>query len=283
VQLPPVITNSIGMELVLVPAGKFRMGSGETEPAHQGHEGPVREVEITRPFYMGIHEVTVGQFKQFVKDAGYKTQAETEGGALRYFPDGKWENDPKASWRNPGFVQTDEHPVVCVSWNDAQAFCKWLGQVESKKYRLPTEAEWEHACRAGTKTRWYSGDDEASLKDVANIADAALKKALPVGDAHPWNDGYAFTAPVGRFMPNAFGLYDMHGNAWEWCQDWYDPDYYKKGPREDPEGPVAGGTRVLRGGSWGDGAPNARSAYRSGHYVPSHRHCRLGFRAVRVR
>ena len=128
----------------------------------------------------------------------------------------------KYSWRNAGFEQTDEHPVVCMSWNDAVEFCKWLSRKEGKTYRLPTEAEWEYACRAGTTTRYYSGDDPETLAKVGNVADAAAKAKFP---EWTWtikaSDGYVFTAPVGRFKPNAFGLYDMHGNAGQWCADWY--------------------------------------------------------------
>ena len=141
--------------------------------------------------------------------------------------------------------------MVNVSWNDAVAFCKWLSRKEGKTYRLPTEAEWEYACRAGTTTRYYSGDDPETLAKVGNVADAALKAKFP-----DWkytikaNDGYVFTAPVGKFKPNAFGLYDMHGNAWQWCTDWYGAEYYARSPIDDPTGPDSGAVRVLRGGSW---------------------------------
>ena len=141
--------------------------------------------------------------------------------------------------------------MVNVSWNDAVAFCKWLSRKEGKTYRLPTEAEWEYACRAGTTTRYYSGDDPETLAKVGNVADAAVKAKFP-----DWkftikaNDGYVFTAPVGKFKPNAFGLYDMHGNAWQWCADWYGPEYYAKSLADDPTGPASGNGRVLRGGSW---------------------------------
>ena len=153
--------------------------------------------------------------------------------------------------------------MVNVSWNDAVAFCKWLSKKEGKTYRLPTEAEWEYACRAGTTTRYYSGDDPETLAKVGNVADAAAKAKFP-----DWrwtikaNDGYVFTAPVGKFKPNAFGLYDMHGNAWQWCADWYGEEYYAKSPVDDPTGPDTGDFRVLRGGFWG-GWPNyTRSATR---------------------
>ena len=126
--------------------------------------------------------------------------------------------------------------MVNVTWNDAVAFCDWLSKKEGKKYRLPTEAEWEYSCRAGTKTRFYSGDDIETLKGVANILDASFKKKYPQASwAAAWDDGYPFTAPVGKFKPNAFGLYDMHGNVWQWCADWYGE--YPQGKVVDPQGP----------------------------------------------
>ena len=152
----------------------------------------------------------------------------------------------KYSWRNVGFEQTDDHPVVCVSWNDAVTFCKWLSKKESKSYRLPTEAEWEYSCRAGTTTRYYSGDDPETLAKVGNVRDAAFEAK------YPWykgttkaSDGYVFTAPVGRFKPNAFGLYDLHGNAWQWCSDWYGEEYYAKSAVDDPTGPDSGEVRCF--------------------------------------
>ena len=160
-------------------------------------------MRITKPFYLGTYHVTRGQFRQFVKDTGYKTDAEKGRQA-----GGLWAGtltrrsigfNEKYSWRNAGFEQTDEHPVVNVSWNDAVAFCKWLSRKEGKTYRLPTEAEWEYACRAGTTTRYYSGDDPETLAKVGNVADATVKAKFP-----DWkctikaSDGYVFTAPVGQ-------------------------------------------------------------------------------------
>ena len=172
--------------------------------------------------------------------------------------------------------------MVNVSWNDAVAFCKWLGKKEGKTYRLPTEAEWEYACRAGTTTRYYSGDDPETLVKVGNVADAAFKNKFPdwIGTLKA-SDGYVFTAPVGQFKPNAFGLYDMHGNASQWCADWYGADYYGKSPVDDPKGPDAGRCRVLRGGTWNNGACFVRSAARY-WLSPDDRHFITGFRVART-
>jgi formylglycine-generating enzyme required for sulfatase activity len=295
------IINSIGMKLTLVPSGEFMMGSGESAEetaaffnktygegllkADFFQEHPQHRVRITKPFYLGTYHVTRGQFKQFVADTSYKTDAEKaeNPGAYVWDPDRKvFSLDEKHSWRNAGFEQTDEHPVVCVSWNDAAAFCQWLSKKEGKAYRLPTEAEWEYACRAGTTTRYSSGDDPEALAEVGNVADAAARAQFP-----DWkytlkaSDGYVFTSPVGSFKPNALGLYDMHGNAWQWCADWYGAEYYAAFPVDDPTGPASGNDRVLRGGSWGGGPLNSRSANRS-RITPVYRSYNSGFRVART-
>ena len=185
-----------------------------------------------------------------------------------------------------GFEQTDEHPVVNVSWNDATAFCNWLSTKEGKTYRLPTEAEWEYACRAGTTTRYYSGDDPETLAKVGNVADAATKAAFPQspGPFLKASDGYAFTSPVGMFRPNAFGLFDMHGNVQQWCADRYDEGpngtwYYRDSPVDDPQGPDSGVGRVLRGGSYKDTPRYVSAEYRYGR-VPSMTFWYVGFRVA---
>ncbi len=277
---PKEITNSIGMKLALIPAGKFVMGSPKDEKDRSDDEAQ-HEVEITKTFYLGVYTVTVGQFRQFVKDAGYETEAEKDGqGGSGYNAETKdfvFEK-PKFNWQNVGWEQTDNHPVVNVTWNDALAFCEWLSKKESKKYRLPTEAEWEYSCRAGTKTRFYSGDDVEALKGVANILDASFKQKYPQASwAVAWDDGYPFTAPVGKFRPNAFGLFDMHGNVWQWCASWYGA--YPKGKVVDPQGPKEGKRRVLRGGSFLLQPRYVRSADR-GKVVPTNRLFNVGFRAA---
>jgi len=192
---------------------------------------------------------------------------------------------PQYTWEKPGFAQTDEQPVTNVSWHDAAAFCEYARGVEGDTWRLPTEAEWEYACRAGTTSLWASGDDERDLRSMANVADASLKLAWPKAPILPfvsvWDDGHAFAAPVGRFGPNAFGLHDMHGNVWEWCHDWYDPAYGRRSPREDPSGPVSGSARSCRGGSWNQAVAACRSAFRSGR-APTDRDFDGGFRVVQV-
>ena len=169
--------------------------------------------------------------------------------------------------------------MVCVSWNDAAEFCKWLGRKEAKLYRLPTEAEWEYACRAGTTTRYASGDDPEILAQSGNVADATLHAEAPeLVPTIAASDGYLFTAPVGRFRPNAFGLYDMHGNAWEWCADWYAADYYAWSEWIDPLGPGVGTERVRRGGFLGRRTepdslclpPRASPGYASGRHGVSY-------------
>jgi formylglycine-generating enzyme required for sulfatase activity len=275
------ITNSIGTKLTLIPSGEFMMGSKESAeetaaffkknysvPAradwYNHDEHPQHRVRITKPFYLGAYHVTRGQFRQFVNDTGYKTDAEKgdKPGANGWNPETNVFDgfNEKYSWRKVGFEQTDEHPVVCVSWNDAVAFFKWLSRKECKTYRLPTEAEWEYACRADTTTRYYSGDDPETLAQVGNVADATAKAKFPY-----WkytltsSDGYVFTAPVGSFKFNAFGLYDMHGNAWQWCSDRYTYGRYTAAPVDDPSGPKSGDSRVLRGGSWDCWPNDARS------------------------
>ena len=187
---------------------------------------------------------------------------------------------PQVQLANPGFAQTDDHPVVNVTWNDAVAFCQWLGRKEGKTYRLPTEAQWEYACRAGTATRYSSGDDPKLLARVANIQDAAGRDQFPhVQEIFIPKNG-KFTLPVGTLAPNKFGLYDMHGNVWQWCSDWYGKDYYAKSPLDDPTGPETGIRRVRRGGGWNSFPLYVRASFRNWN-VPESRCVNLGFRVLR--
>jgi formylglycine-generating enzyme required for sulfatase activity/serine/threonine protein kinase/WD40 repeat protein len=260
--VPVEQTNSIGMKMVLIPPGEFEMGSSEEEverlvgEATRGGfaadffvaglrtEAPRHRVRLTKPFSLGMHEVTVAQFRQFVKETGYKTDAE-EHGKGRSFDRSKkdWQPaEPPATWRSPGFSepQGDDHPVVLVTWNDAMAFCLWLSNKEGKIHRLPTEAEWEYACRAGTATRHQSGDS-------------------PMADYAWFSENARYTThPVGAKKANAWGLFDMAGNACELCVDWFAP--YSESPQEDPLGPPMGVQRAVRGGHWASWT--AQSAWR---------------------
>lgn len=292
------ISNSIGMKLVRIPAGEFLMG-GQESAEHLVHdfaayrrkadyfadEYPQHRVRITRPFYLGKYEVTVGQFRRFIEDSGYKTQAEKDGkGGWGYNPETQMceGRKPQFNWRNPGFPQTDEHPVLNVTWHDAVAFCQWLSRKEGKKYRLPTEAEWEYSCRAGTTTRYHNGDDPVALLEVARAADARGKTEFPhvQEEIIPRDRPNSFTRPVGKGKPNAFGLYDMHGNAWEWCQDLYGEHYYASSPVDDPQGPSTGYLRVRRGGGYNSYPLWARASMRNWNSASS-RCVNLGFRALR--
>jgi formylglycine-generating enzyme required for sulfatase activity len=281
--VPKEFTNNIGMKLVLIPAGKFLMGSPNDEEGRDDDEGPQHEVEITRPFYLGRYEVTRGQFRRFVEEMDYRTDAEKNGEGGWGFNEetGNFEGRKRQyTWKNAGFAQTDQHPVANVSWNDAKAFCDWLSKKEGKKYRLPTEAEWEYSCRAGTMTRFYSGDDAETLAEVGNVADGTAKKKFSGWTTIQAEDGYVFTAPVGRFLANRFGLHDMHGNVWEWCEDWYDKDHYRNSPVHNPQGPSAGSFRVSRGGSFSNAPRDYCRAASRDRYEPAFRHLNLGFRIV---
>jgi formylglycine-generating enzyme required for sulfatase activity/serine/threonine protein kinase len=266
--LPPLV-NSIGMKLVPIPPGKFTMGSPDNEPGREAHEGPQHEVALTRPFYLGVYEVTLGQFRAFVMDTKYQTEAEKGGdGAYAFVPPGEWKNDPQANWQNPRFEQDDDQPVVCVSWNDAMAFCEWLSRKEGKKYALPTEAQWEYCCRAGSQAKFGFGDDDEVLAEYAWFVGNSQMR----------------THRVGEKKANAWGLHDMHGNAWEWTADRYAADYYANSPKEDPHGPRAGDNRVLRGVGWNEYVSNCRTAYRYGNAAPtSARTSFIGFRVALLR
>jgi formylglycine-generating enzyme required for sulfatase activity len=206
--------NGVKMEFVLIPAGSFVMGNDEGD----AEERPAHKVTISKPFYMGKFKVTQQQWAAVMG-------------------------------KNPSHFQGAQNPVERVCWEDCQALLKKLNEklaASDVTFSLPTEAEWEYACHAGSNSQYAFGDSDAMLADYG------------------WFEGNADgrTHPVGEKKPNAWGLYDMQGNVWEWCADWYDGDYYKTSPAVDPSGPASGASRVLRGGSWGDPAPYCRASYR---------------------
>jgi formylglycine-generating enzyme required for sulfatase activity len=234
----------------------------------------------------------VGQFRQFLKASGYVPESIADGtGGYGYNPvyrpnggergeqfEGR---DPRYSWENPGFTQGEDHPVVNITWNDAQALAAWLSRTEGTTYRLPTEAEWEYSARAGTRTRYYGGNDPQNLLLIANTFDTQSKAQWPAFAQHALkgSDGHAFTAPVGSFAPNGFGLYDMHGNAWEWTADLYDENYYAQSPIDDPQGPKDGHVYVRRGGSWHTWPLYTRASYRNWN-SPQTRYTLVGMRLL---
>ena len=275
--------DKITLKLVPIPPGKFLMGSPETEKDRVTDETQ-HEVTISKSFFMGMTHVTVDQFAAFVKDSSYKTEAEKEGNSFGFdIKDGQLNFNQVAgcSWRNPGFEQKGDHPVVQVSWNDAQVFCGWLSKKSGKSVVLPTEAQWEYASRAGSKAAYAWGDNPDDGKIWANGADQSLKRKvpnMPTGMMYfSWDDGFVFTSPVGTFKANAFGLQDMTGNAFQWCQDYLGG--YKKGADTDPIGAPTGVLRVMRGGSW-DGTPKVCRSARRIMNLPTGRASDVGFRVV---
>jgi formylglycine-generating enzyme required for sulfatase activity len=204
---------------------------------------------------MGTAPVTVSQFTAFAVETNYQTDAERSGSSMA------WENgrfSPKAgvSWRRPGFEQSKDDPVVLVSWNDAAEFCNWLSKKDGRPIGLPTSAEWEYACRAGTTTNYVWGDDPDKGAGWANCADATLDAAFPGPDRFSWADKYQFTSPVDTFRPNAFGLYDMAGNVKQWCNDFAGP--LPPHDAVDPAGPLDGKVRILRGAAWSSTVHSSR-------------------------
>lgn len=259
--------------MIYVYGGCFQMGAifGEGYP----RERPVHETCVD-DFYMGKYEVTVGEFRIFVQEKGYKTEAEQQDGCHGWI-DNHEIKKREYSWQNPGFPQTERDPVVCVSWNDATAYISWLNKKHGKRHRLPTEAEWEYAARSGGKRFRYSwGNGELS----GNITDkTSMQKLLGESDWKGYDDGYAFTAPVGSFRPNEIGLYDMSGNVYEWIADWGSKDYYMNSPRQNPRGPGNGTVKGLRGGSWNPLPAIVRTTDRRWQ-VPGGRGAWMGFRLV---
>ncbi len=232
------LTNSIGIKLALIPPGEFLMGSPDSDSVASSNEKPQHRVQIAKPFYLGLYEVTQAQYQKVVGS-------------------------------NPSMFKGESLPVETVSWEDAMAFCTKLSEVAEERaagrtYRLPTEAEWEYACRAGSASKYSFGDSEAELEKYAWYSK---------------NSGFT-THPVGEKQANGWGLCDMHGNVWEWCQDWYGA--YAAGAASDPSGSGAAAYRGLRGGSWYFYGGRCRSAYRS-ELAPRFRSRSNGFRVAGVR
>lgn len=286
-------TNSLGMNLVRIPAGDYMMGSLKQEMDwlrltfkktwREGHkqwfedELPLHPVRINRPFYMGATEVTVGQFRQFLQETQYKTDAEKgDGGMIWSNKEARWVPKKGMKWNSVPWKTADDQPVVFVSWNDAKAFCQWLSRKEKRTYRLPSEAEWEMCCRGGAAWVRYPWGNRLPGDHDMNFGDGnpKLPESLTTVD-----DGYEFVSPVGNYPPNGYGLYDMDGNVMEWVEDYYDRNYYEGSPLEDPKGPSSGNSRVNKGGNWFTSPSDCRCAFR-GFSGPEMSFWNLGFRVV---
>ncbi len=254
--------------LVLLPSGSFLMGSPESEKGRRTGEGPQHQVHIAYRLAVGKLEVTRAEFARFVEASGYSATYD-QGGGCHVLDGDKWGVSSKHGWRNPGYAQADDHPVACVNWNDAQAYLAWLNQqVPGKGYRLLSEAEWEYAARAGQGGRYAWGDDEdlTAACAYANAMDSTGKSQISnmTWASANCSDGAAYTVAGQALKPNAFGLYNMAGNVWEWVQDAYHKDY--SGAPDDGSAWTTGGnqaSRVTRGGAWFSDPNFMRSAYRS--------------------
>jgi sulfatase modifying factor 1 len=262
-------------QMVVIFPGKFDMGSPDSEAGRGDDEGPVHSVKITA-YSIGKTEVTRGQFAEFVKRTRYST-----GDKCWTLEKGSYK-EHNGNWREPGFAQSDLDPVVCINWNDAQAYVKWLSRRTGKHYRLPTEAEWEYAARGGSGTARYWGSNPDDACAYANGADKTAQEKIHGATSwsvHQCTDGFAYTAPVGHFKPNAFGLHDMLGNVWEWTGDIYHVNY-KGAPTDGSAWLGSGDKRLLRGGSWNNSPSDLRAAVRYKN-DPGLRFSSFGFRVVR--
>ncbi|HLX60513.1 MAG TPA: formylglycine-generating enzyme family protein [Planctomycetota bacterium] len=280
--------ENVKLDLVQVKAGQFKMGSEDAE-AHV-YERPVRVITITKNYWIGKYSVTVAQFRRFIDETKYKTDAEKSGrGSTPVNHKFSW--SPGATWSNPGFSQEDTHPVVMVSWNDAQAFCAWLSKKTKRQVRLPTEAEWEYACRGPQALKYPWGNSWDGSK--ANHADQALKNAAVFFDNDVYSDnddGYVYTSPAGAFENASWcGAYDMAGNCKNWVFNWYSKAFRFTGTTVDPAGPPEGEkmkfdgleqtSRVLKGSAWSDSAKNLRGSVFH-NSLPELPQSSIGFRIV---
>lgn len=283
-ELPVYIVNDFenaeAIKMVYIPSGDYTMGSSHDEVEklinkygnqfreYLNREKPQHKVTIKKDFYICLNEVTVGQFKQFVAETDYLTEAEKGEGSFAW-TGSKWEMNNKINWRNPGFVQKESHPVVCVSWNDAKAYIKWLNKkYKTNQFRLPTEAEWEYVCRAGSTTRYFFGDDDSLLSKHSEFQKE--------------NDDHKGTWPIGKFKPNLWGLHDMYGNVWEWCEDKSHINYSGAPDtgKSWTERPITTGY-IVRGGGWHPLSIYLRSSARANGLASDSRYTNVGFRIVK--
>jgi len=254
-----ILMNSIGMEFIEIPAGEFLMGAPSTEDGARDDETPQHQIKITKPFRLGKFEVTQQEYERVM-------------GRNPSFFSATGKGKEKVAG-----MDTKRFPVEQVSWDEAVEFCRKLSELPAEKsarraYRLPTEAEWQYACRAGTTTAFHFGNSLGA--DQANI-----NGHFPYPQGAPRGKFLNRTAAVGSYSPNAFGLYDMHGNVAEYCHDWFGREYYRESPPEDPQGPSAGADKLVMGGSWSSDAARCRCAFRRSN-ATSGRASYFGLRVV---
>jgi formylglycine-generating enzyme required for sulfatase activity len=262
-------------QMVVLPAGSFVMGAPEDEPDRQAWDGPQTKVVIERPFAMARTEITRGQFAAFAK----ATRREI-GGNCRVFT-GSWNASAAASWRETNFPQTDDHPVVCVDWYEALAYVEWLNTQGKHHYYLPSEAEFEYANRAGSSTIFPWGTDRGDICRHANVADENVRRHHPDVAAHPCDDGHRFTAPVGSYPANAFGLHDTFGNVWEWVFDCWAFGHQRATGTGAPSVMTDHcERRIIKGAGYESIAKYARSASRGRDEIPGVRIAVIGFRVA---
>jgi formylglycine-generating enzyme required for sulfatase activity len=256
-----------------LPAGQFEQGAAAGQADATPIELPQHRVSITFPLGVGVYEITVREFKEFADATQHKS-----AGCQMY--NGSWQDSSGLNWNNVGYMQTATHPVACVSWRDARAYAAWLSRKTGQKYRLPSDSEWEYAARAGSAVPRPWKEDIAGACTSANVADQTAAQQYPGWKVHPCSDGYTYTAPVGSFQPNSFGLYDMLGNVFEWVLDCWHPDY--RGAPTDGSAWMNGdcSQRDMRGGSWFT-APPLVSASARNRFEETYRSNSVGFRLVR--
>ena len=273
--------GSLGPEFVQIPGGTFQMGSNDGED----YEKPAHTVSV-KSFAMGKYEVTRGEFKKFVEATNYQTDAENEGNGCAVIYGSDWDINDRLNWKNPSFKQDDKHPVVCVSWNDAKNYARWLSEQTGKSYHLPSEAQWEYVAKTVT-SKYCWGDNANESCHYGNIADENAKVIRRYFDKTAritarCNDGYVFTSPVGIFLPNKFGLYDITGNVLEWSDDAWHHNY--TGAPIDGSSWINGednGIRVVRGSSWVFNSKNCTNRSNSNYHADASSY-NLGFRIARI-
>ncbi len=273
-------------EMAVIPAGSVYIGSYEEEIGRKKSDRSRVKATIEKPFALATKEITLGEYRRFMTATNYRSKAAVRDGeplvGCNYFDGKQYGYIANHNWKNPGYPQREDAPVVCVSWSDANAYAEWLTQKTGRKYRVPSAVEFEYASRAGSAAPWYWGTDPEEACDYANIGDRAFSEKYPTRPSFPCTDGYVHTSPVGKFKPNKFGLYDMVGNAWEWTEDCYKKDLTDapldgSADIDDPENNCK--WRTPKGGSWISGIAWSRAAVRSADGA-NYKSFMLGFRVA---